>query len=208
MLDTILNHIGTDGFYGIAFGYLLGSIPFGLLLTRFAGMGDIRAIGSGNIGATNVLRTGNKKIAAATLVCDALKGTLAVLLAGLFGPQAMYGAALGAVLGHNFPIWLRFQGGKGVATTLGVIFGLHFYIGLLTALTWLAVAYLSKISSLGALVALGLAPFYAVIFEKMGLFYLLGLLALIGWARHHANIRRLLRGEEPKINLTAKSNGG
>ncbi len=206
MFEALINHIGTDGFYGIGFGYLLGSIPFGLILTRMAGLGDIRAVGSGNIGATNVLRTGNKKIAIATLLCDALKGTAAVLISGLFGPQAMYGAALGAVLGHNFPVWLRFKGGKGVATTLGVIFGLHFYIGMLTALTWLAVAYLSKISSLGALVSLGLAPFYAVIFGKMGLFYLLGLLAIIGWARHHANIRRLLKGQEPTINLASKAN--
>ncbi|MES2729870.1 MAG: glycerol-3-phosphate 1-O-acyltransferase PlsY [Pseudomonadota bacterium] len=205
MFETMLQHIGTHGLYGIAFGYLLGSIPFGLIFTRMAGLGDIRTVGSGNIGATNVLRTGNKKIAIATLLCDALKGTFAVLLAGLFGPQAMYGAALGAVLGHNFPVWLGFKGGKGVATTLGVIFGLNVYVGLLTALTWLGVAYASKISSLGALVALGLAPFYAACLGKMGLFYLLGMLAVIAWLRHHDNIRRLIRGEEAKINLSSTS---
>ena len=204
MLAHIANHVGIWGLGGIVFGYLLGSVPSGLLLAKAAGLGDIRSIGSGNIGATNVLRTGNKKIAALTLLCDALKGLFAVLLASSFGPQALYGAALGAVLGHNFPVWLKFKGGKGVATTLGVLFGLNFFVGLFTALTWVGIAYFSHISSLAALVALGLAPFYAIIMGKMGLFYLITLLSVLGWARHHANIRRLIRNEEPKIDLASK----
>src|SRR5690349_9118172 len=161
-------------------GFLLGSIPFGLLLTRFAGLGDIRSIGSGNIGATNVLRTGNKKLAAATLVGDALKGTVAVLLAGwLWGPQAAIVAGLGAFLGHIFPVWLRFRGGKGVATYLGVLIGLAWPVAILFAIVWLAMAYLTRYSSLSALTASVAAPLAFLglgQYDKAILFIILALL--------------------------------
>src|SRR5471032_2143277 len=140
----------------LAFGFLLGSIPFGLLLTRAAGLGDIRSIGSGNIGATNVLRTGNKKVAAAVLLFDALKGFTPVLIASFFGPIAPAAAALGAVLGHMFTPWLAFKGGKGVATTLGAMFGLAWPLGVIACALWLLVAVLFRYSSLAALVAIAL----------------------------------------------------
>src|SRR5918995_6546945 len=143
--------------YGIVlalvFGYLLGSIPFGLLITRAAGLGDVRNIGSGNIGATNVLRTGNKGLAALTLVLDALKGTAAVLIAGIYGPELALVAGFGAFLGHLFPVWLGFKGGKGVATYLGVLAGLAWNVALVFAVLWLAVAFIMRYSSLAALVA-------------------------------------------------------
>jgi glycerol-3-phosphate acyltransferase PlsY len=204
-MDAIIDHVGMYGLIGLVVGYFIGSIPSGLLLSKAAGLGDIRAIGSGNIGATNVLRTGNKKIAAATLVCDLLKGTIAVLIGWAIAPQMAFGAAWGVVLGHNFPIWLKFKGGKGVATTVGVLFGLSFKIGLMTALTWIGIAYFSKLSSLAALVAIGLAPFFAIITEDMGLFYLIVPLTALCWLRHHANIKRLMANEEPKIDLNSKA---
>ncbi len=179
--------------------YLIGSIPFGLVVTRLAGLGDIRRIGSGNIGATNVLRTGNKGLAGLTLLLDGGKGLVAVLLGQRFGPDIAVIAALGAVLGHLFPVWLRFRGGKGVATTLGALLGLAPLIGLLACATWLAVAVTLRYSSLAALVAIGLAPVYAYLSEAYQVAEIAGLLAILVWLRHHANIRRLLRGEEPRI---------
>ncbi len=183
-----------------ASGYLLGAVPFGLVLTRMAGLGDIRAIGSGNIGATNVLRTGNKGLALATLLLDGGKGAIAALLAlRLAGSDAMLAAGFAAVLGHNFPVWLKFKGGKGVATSLGTLFAAAWPVGLAACATWVVVAALFRISSLAALVALALAPAYA--WELAGprtALMALGLAGL-GFIRHHANIRRLLKGKEPKI---------
>ena len=184
-------------------GFLLGSIPFGLLLTRAAGLGDIRKVGSGNIGATNVLRTGNKKLAAATLLLDALKGLAPVLAFNLmWGPVPAVAAAAGAVLGHMFPPWLGFKGGKGVATTLGVLFGLSWQVGVLACVLWLVIAALFRYSSLAALLSIlitaiaawWLAPVAAPV---------IGLLTVLVWAKHHANIRRLLNGTEPRIGQRA-----
>ena len=182
------------------FGYLLGSIPFGLVLTRLAGTQDIRAIGSGNIGATNVLRTGRKGLAAATLLLDALKGTVAVLVAFRFGGQdAAVLAALGAFLGHLFPIWLKFQGGKGVATFIGLLLGLVWPAALVFGLVWLAVAALTRYSSLAALVA-SLATLVFLWFDGyLQEAQLFALLTILMWAKHHANIARLLAGREGKI---------
>ena len=181
-------------------GYLLGAVPFGLLLARLAGLGDIRSIGSGNIGATNVLRTGRKGLAAATLLLDGGKGAGAVLLAGLWGPDPQLMAALGAVLGHIFPLWLRFQGGKGVATVLGVLLALAWQAGLAACATWLLVAGLLRYSSLAALVALAAAPLYIWLFTRdLQLVELIAVLAAMIWIRHRVNIARLLKGEEPKI---------
>lgn len=199
-MEIILNHIQLSGFIGIIGGYLLGSIPFGMVLCALAGYGDIRKIGSGNIGATNVLRTGNKLLAALTLILDSSKGALAVLLAAYLGDMHMvFGAATGAILGHNFPVWLKFKGGKGVATTLGTILALSWPVGIASCATWLVVAFISRISSLSALIALAAAPFYAYYFGNPMHLYLFASFAVLGWARHHQNIRRLLTGNEPKI---------
>ncbi len=181
-------------------GYLLGSIPFGLLLARLAGLGDIRKLGSGNIGATNVLRTGRKGLAAATLLLDGGKGAGAVLLAGLWGPDPQLMAALGAVLGHIFPLWLRFQGGKGAATVLGVLLAFAWQAGLAACATWLLVAGLLRYSSLAALVSLAAAPLYIWLFTRdLQLVEMIAVLAAMVWIRHRVNIARLLKGEEPKI---------
>ena len=181
-------------------GYLLGSVPFGLLLTRLAGLGDIRAIGSGNIGATNVLRTGRKGLAAATLLLDGGKGAVAAAIAAqLAGTEAGLIAGFMAVLGHNFPLWLKFQGGKGVATTLGVLLVTAWPVGLGACLTWLVVAKLFRISSLAALAALALSPLYALLLATPQHAMLAAGLAVLGFVRHHGNIRRLLKGQEPKI---------
>ncbi len=181
-------------------GYLLGSIPFGLLLARLAGLGDIRNIGSGSIGATNVLRTGRKGLAAATLLLDGGKGAGAVLLAGLWGPDPQLMAALGAVLGHIFPLWLRFRGGKGVATVLGVLLAFAWPAGLAACATWLLIAGLLRYSSLAGLVALAAAPLYIWLFTRdLQLLELSAVLAAMVWIRHRVNIVRLLKGEEPKI---------
>ena len=190
-------------YFAIAFagGYLLGSIPIGVALTRLAGLGDIREIGSGNIGATNVLRTGHKGLAALTLVLDGGKGAAAVLIGWSFGPDMAVTAATGAVIGHLFPVWLRFRGGKGVATTLGVLIAIAWPVGVLSCLTWLAVAAAFRISSLSAIVSLALSPVYAWWLADAQRVELAGLLAVIVILRHHANIRRLIKGEEPKIAL-------
>ncbi len=183
-----------------AFGYLLGSIPFGLLLMRAAGGPDIRGIGSGNIGATNVLRTGRKGLAAATLACDMLKGTLAVLLAAHFaGQEAALAAGLGAFLGHLFPVWLKFKGGKGVATYIGVLLGLVWPAALIFCAIWIAVAAASRYSSLAALIASALTPPALWFLGEPGAAALfLGLSGLL-WTMHRANIARLLDGTEGKI---------
>lgn len=181
-------------------GYLLGSVPFGIVLTRLSGHGDLRKIGSGNIGATNVLRTGRKDLAAATLILDAGKGAAAVALASLWGPDIMLMAAYGAILGHLFPVWLKFRGGKGVATTLGVHLVIAWPMGVAACATWLAVAAVTRYSSLSALLALALAPLHAWwLIGDIQLVQYAAIVAVIVWLRHHDNIRRLLKGEESKI---------
>ena len=185
-------------------GYLLGTVPFGLLLTRAAGLGDIRNVGSGNIGATNVLRTGRKGLAATTLVLDGGKGAVAVLLAGaLAGPEAALWAGAGAVLGHLFPVWLGFRGGKGVATGLGVLLAAAWPVGAVACAVWLAVAKLARFSSLAALTAFASAPLAAALLAGPGLFKLSLAIAVLVFVRHHANIRRLLAGTEPRIGQKA-----
>ncbi|KAA3512469.1 glycerol-3-phosphate acyltransferase [Agrobacterium rosae] len=181
-------------------GYLLGSIPFGLLLTRAAGLGDVRKIGSGNIGATNVLRTGNKKLAAATLLLDALKGTAAVLIANaLWGYEASLVAGFFAFLGHLFPVWLGFKGGKGVAVYIGVLLGVAPLMMLAFAAIWIATAFLTKYSSLSALVAMLVIPVALWILGPEKTALLVTLLSVISWYMHRENIKRLLAGTESKI---------
>ncbi len=189
----------------LAVGYLLGSIPFGLILTKLAGLGDVRAIGSGNIGATNVLRTGNKKLAALTLLLDALKGTAAVLAGHWLGAHggvailASLVAGLGAFLGHLFPVWLGFKGGKGVATYIGVLLGAAWKLALVFCTIWLAVALATRYSSLSALLAAILTPVAAWFLDSPALGLLAALMsALLLW-KHRTNISRLIAGEEPKI---------
>ncbi len=183
-------------------GYGFGSIPFGLLLTRAAGLGDVRTIGSGNIGATNVLRTGNKKVAAATLLLDLLKGTAAVVIVRLLMPdvaEANILAGITALLGHLFPVWLRFKGGKGVATYIGVLLGLFWPAVLIFAGVWIAVAYFSRYSSLAALTATIVVPLALWALGQGTLAAVFALLTVIVWFKHQANIRRLLSGTEGKI---------
>ncbi len=184
-------------------GYLAGSIPFGLVLTRLAGIGDIRSIGSGNIGATNVLRTGNKALAAATLVLDGGKGAAITLVMAHWGQDFALLAGLFAVIGHNFPVWLRFKGGKGVATTLGTLLAFSWPVGVASCLTWLVVAGVFRYSSLAALAALAASPAYAYWLADQRAIVLGTILALLSIARHHENIKRLLRGEETKIGQRA-----
>lgn len=182
-------------------GYLLGSIPFGVLITRTLGLGDLRAIGSGNIGATNVLRTGNKAAAAATLLLDGGKGAAAVLLARHFaGEGAAMAAALGSFLGHLYPVWLKFRGGKGVATFLGVMLALAWPVGIAACVTWLGVALISRLSSLAALVAAAATPLWLLVLGPRGMAVWLAVaLAALVFLRHAPNIRRLVDGTEPKI---------
>src|SRR5256714_10808088 len=181
-------------------GYLLGSIPFGLILTRLAGTQDLRSVGSGNIGATNVLRTGHKGLAAATLVCDALKGTLAVVIAGYVGgPNAAMLAALGAFLGHLFPVWLKFRGGKGVAVYIGVLLGLFWPAALVFCVLWLATAFPSRYSSLSALVAAFVTPLFLWWFGHPALASLFAVLTMLLFYMHRENIKRLQAGTEGKI---------
>lgn len=182
--------------------YVLGSIPFGLVITRLMGLGDLRQIGSGNIGATNVLRTGSKSAALATVLLDAGKGGIAVLLArAMIGEDAAQLAGLAAFIGHIFPIWLKFNGGKGVATYLGTLLALSFTAGLVVCLTWLVFALLFRISSLAALAAAALMPLWLHVLGLPQLTILAALLGALIWMRHAGNIRRLIRGEEKKITL-------
>jgi len=187
-------------------GYLLGTIPFGLLLTKLAGTGDIRSVGSGNIGATNVLRTGHKGLAAGTLIGDLLKGTVAVLLMHrLGGTNAGLVAGLGAVLGHVFPVWLGFKGGKGVATYIGVLIAVSWIVALMFAAIWAVVAALTRYSSLSGLIASALMPplLYLGVGSKSALLFLV--LTAIVWIMHRGNIQRLLAGTEPKIGRKAEA---
>ena len=194
--------MSSEAFLPVAFvlGYLLGSIPFGLILTRLAGTADLRSIGSGNIGATNVLRTGRKGLAAATLLLDMLKGTAAVVIAGtLGGPNAAMLAALGAFLGHLFPVWLKFKGGKGVAVYIGVLLGLFWPAALVFCAIWLATALTSRYSSLSALVASFVTPIFLWWFGHLALASLFAVLTLLLLYRHRENIGRLQAGTEGKI---------
>ncbi|MCB1512051.1 MAG: glycerol-3-phosphate 1-O-acyltransferase PlsY [Hyphomicrobiaceae bacterium] len=191
----------------LAAGYLCGSIPFGLILTRLAGLGDIRSIGSGNIGATNVLRTGNKALAAGTLALDVLKGALPVAVAaaiagGSSGSDTFglpHAAGLGAFLGHIFPVWLGFKGGKGVATYIGVVAGLYWPLALVFCGVWLGIALLFRLSSLSALIASVMVPVAAFALARPATGLLLSVLSTLLILKHHANIRRLLAGSEPRI---------
>jgi glycerol-3-phosphate acyltransferase PlsY len=186
------------------FGYLLGSIPFGLILTRAAGGPDVRTIGSGNIGATNVLRTGNKLLAAITLVCDMLKGTAAVLVTAHYtSHEAALIAGLGAFLGHLFPIWLKFKGGKGVATYIGLLTGLYWPAALVFCAIWLIVAWMTRYSSLAALIASALTPFALLLFGVHGAALLFLALSVLLWIMHRSNIARLLNGTEGKIGASS-----
>ena len=208
MIDPISwSHTLPQLIIAILFGYILGSTPFGLLLTRMAGMGDVRKIGSGNIGATNVLRTGNKKLAALTLLGDLLKGTLSVVIARecaiVFSPDQVLLisclAGAGAFLGHIFPFWLKFRGGKGVATYLGVLLALSPPAFLTFGFIWLSSAYFSRYSSLSALIASALMPFVLFGFGRLGLAELFAILTVVLWIKHKENIKRLLDGTEGKI---------
>jgi acyl phosphate:glycerol-3-phosphate acyltransferase len=184
----------------LGFGYLLGSIPFGVIFTQLAGTGDIRAIGSGNIGATNVLRTGRKGLAAATLLGDALKGTIATLALTAFNdPYAPLAAGFGAFIGHLFPVWLKFKGGKGVATYIGVLFALAWPVGLLFCVIWLAIAAVTRYSSLAGLIASAAVPIALYVGGWRAAAVLFVVLTVMLWVRHHENIARLLRGTEGKI---------
>jgi glycerol-3-phosphate acyltransferase PlsY len=194
--------MSANAFLPVAFilGYLLGSIPFGLILTKLAGTSDLRSIGSGNIGATNVLRTGHKGLAATTLICDALKGTLAVIVAGYYGgPDAAMLAALGAFLGHLFPVWLKFRGGKGVAVYIGVLIGLFWPAALVFCAIWISTAFTSRYSSLSALVASFVTPIFLWWFGHPALASLFAVLTLLLLYTHRENIQRLQAGTEGRI---------
>lgn len=193
-------------FLAAVLGYLNGSIPFGLLFTRAAGLGDVRAIGSGNIGATNVLRTGSKKVAALTLLFDALKGFVPVVIAQYWlGPTAAVVAGLAAIAGHLWPVWLGFKGGKGVATNIGVLFGLYWPLGLAFLVVWLGLAVLLRISSLSALAAAAASPLWAWALGRGDLVVPVAAIAAVIFFTHRANISRLLAGTEPKISLGTKA---
>lgn len=184
--------------------YLLGSIPFGLLFTRLAGLGDVRNIGSGSIGATNVLRTGSKTLALATLIFDSGKGAAAVLIAAIYGPDMAIIAAAAALIGHCFPVWLNFKGGKGVATAFGILIALSPSVAALAGATWLAMALLFRYSSLSALTACLAAPFFMEWLVDRQHAELAAFMAVLIMIRHHANIRRLIKGEESKISFSRK----
>jgi len=194
--------MSTDAFLVFAFGlgYLLGSIPFGLILTRLAGTKDLRSIGSGSIGATNVLRTGSKALAVGTLLGDALKGTLAVVIAGYYGgPNAAMLAGLGAFLGHLYPVWLKFKGGKGIATYIGVLIGLFWPAAIVFCVMWLATAFTTRYSSLSALIAAFVTPLFLWWFGHPALASLFVVLTLLTFYAHRENIKRLQAGTESKI---------
>ena len=183
----------------LAFGYLLGSIPFGLLITRAAGLGDVRKIGSGNIGATNVLRTGNKGLAALTLLLDAAKGAAAVLIAGRWGVELGIAAGFASFLGHLFPVWLGFKGGKGVATYLGVVAALLWKVALVFVAVWLAVAFITRFSSLAALLAAIAVPVSAYLMGRVDYAVVLAIMSVLVFLKHRANIARLMNGSDSKI---------
>jgi len=193
MIEAILAFMG---------GYALGAIPFAFLVTKLFGLGDIREVGSGNVGATNVLRTGNKLAAALTLIGDGGKGVVAVLLARYFGDIPAMAAALGAFTGHIFPVWLNFKGGKGIATCAGIIAALSWPVALMAAATWLVVAVVTRISSLSALVVAAATPVYMAIFDKWQFAVGTAVLAALVFVTHRENIRRLLAGQEPRIGTT------
>lgn len=207
MQDLVAPALGTIALVVVG-GYLLGSIPFGVVITRAAGAGDVRNIGSGNIGATNVLRTGRKDLALATLLLDAAKGAVALLIARWMFDSEVAGAIAGgaAFFGHLFPVWLKFKGGKGVATFFGLLIAAHWPLGLMAGATWLIVAFVLRYSSLAALIAAALAPIYALLpLPDAGLpvaqpILILSIVtAVLIWIRHHENIGRLLKGAEPRI---------
>ena len=192
--------------YAVIMGYLCGSVPFGLFLTRAAGLGDIRDIGSGNIGATNVLRTGNRWLAAATLVLDAAKAVLPVLVARYYwGENAAMLAAIGAFLGHCFPVWLNFKGGKGVAVMIGSLFALSWPLGLIFCAVWLVIAFAQKMSSLAALTAGATAPIFAFVVVNEWLAGAVAVMAILLFFQHRENIARLMAGTEPKIGSEKKA---
>lgn len=194
-----------DEIIAAVLGYVFGSVPFGLILSKAAGLGDVRNIGSGNIGATNVLRTGNKGIAFATLLCDLLKGTIPVLIAArYYGFDASLFAAFGAMAGHIFPIWLGFKGGKGVATLIGVLFGLHWQLAVIFLAVWVIVATALEYSSLAALVSSALLPIWAWGIGRHDLILPLLALTIIIWVMHRTNILRLISRTESKISLSSK----
>ena len=199
-IEEVMPISGLEMIVSLLVGYLCGTIPFGLILTKAAGLGDIRSIGSGNIGATNVLRTGDKKLAALTLILDTLKGTLpAIVMGWLYGPQAAVLAGLAAFFGHLFPLWLKFKGGKGVATGMGVLFGLFWPLGLIFIAVWIAMAALFRFSSLSALTAIILSPLWAMLLGRNDLMLPTAVMAIAVWITHRANIARLLKGQEPRI---------
>ncbi|WP_420382998.1 glycerol-3-phosphate 1-O-acyltransferase PlsY [Novosphingobium sp.] len=191
-----------DVLYAVVIGYALGSIPFGLILTRITGAGDLRTIGSGNIGATNVLRTGRKGLAAATLLLDMAKGAAAVLIARHVWPGSESAAAAAAIIGHCYPVWLRFRGGKGVATLMGVAVALAWPIGLVYALVWLGLLYVSRVSSLAGMAAAVSAPITALVLGHLDYAQVLAPLALLVLWLHKANIARLRAGTEPRVGTS------
>ncbi len=194
---------GQQMIFALLIGYGLGSIPFGLLLTKFSGAGDLRTIGSGNIGATNVLRTGNKGLAALTLLLDIAKGYAAVRIAGIYFPHAQAVAAAAAFFGHIYPVWLRFNGGKGVATYAGILFGLFWQGGVTYAVTWIGALLIFRISSVGGLIAAVVAPIAAAYFERYDLVAMLIACSIIVFWKHRLNIERIIGGTEPRIGKKA-----
>lgn len=197
--DSIISEIGINSLLALGIGYLLGSIPFGLVLTRLAGGGDIRTVGSGNIGATNVLRTGRKWLAALTLLLDLLKGFFAVWITNRILPGYEAIAAAGAFFGHLYPVWLGFKGGKGVATYAGILFGLFWQGGVVYGVAWIGALLIFRISSVAGLIAAAVAPVAALWFGRADLVYLIGACSVIVFWKHRENIRRLVEGNEPRI---------
>ena len=212
MTENLLSNLTVDFFFVSVLSYLIGSIPFGLIFTRIAGLGDIRSIGSGNLGATNVLRTGNKALALLTLISDAGKGAVIIVLIQYFYSHnnslipftILSGMFL--VLGHNFPIWLGFKGGKGIATTLGILLAANWIVGIATCLTWLIIAFLFRYSSLAALIAIIISPIYAWLLNDTNLVVLAGIFAILAFFRHVENIIRLVKGTESKIKFGTNQN--
>jgi acyl phosphate:glycerol-3-phosphate acyltransferase len=202
--DSVMIAFWTHVAGALLLGYLLGSIPFGLLLTRIAGEGDLRDVGSGNIGATNVLRTGRKGLAALTLLLDLLKGFVAVWFAGCYLPGNEALAAAGAFFGHLYPLWLNFRGGKGVATYAGIMFGLFWQGGIVYAVAWIGALLIFRISSVGGLVAAIAAPVAAAYFGRYELVAMLTACSLLVFWKHRENIERLLTGTEPRIGAKAR----